>query len=304
MELRQLEHFVAVSEEESFTHAAARMNIAQSGLSMSIRSLERELGVKLFARTPKRVKLTSAGAALLPEARRTLAAVREARASVEQTKKLLRGRLVVGTATYSTRDSVVRVLRRFNGLHPKVVLQIIQGPGQEKYDGLMAGKIDFIIGGRPPAPNPAITTIALDSCPFVLACARTHRLAQRSHLRLRQVAREPFIDLDRDWFSRRLVDQAFARAGVHRRSSCVVNDMGMLLHLVKAGLGVSVVPAVVAELPADIAYVPFKPELPRWHLVAAFLGPQPENPAARAFLGMVVTEFQVLSAVAPATTPE
>ena len=71
MELRQLEAFVAVAEERNFTRAAARLYVAQSGLSATIRSLERELQAHLFTRTTRRVELTAAGGALLAEARRT-----------------------------------------------------------------------------------------------------------------------------------------------------------------------------------------------------------------------------------------
>ena len=73
MELRQLEAFVAVAEECTFTRAASRLYVAQSGLSATIRSLERELQAPLFVRSTRRVALTPAGSALLPEARRTLA---------------------------------------------------------------------------------------------------------------------------------------------------------------------------------------------------------------------------------------
>ena len=75
MELRQLEHFVALAEEGSFTRAAKRMHIAQSGLSMSIRALEQELGTRLFERRTRRIALTPPAQAMLPEARRAIASV-------------------------------------------------------------------------------------------------------------------------------------------------------------------------------------------------------------------------------------
>ena len=78
MELRHLEHFVAVAEERNFTRAARRLHLVQSALSVSIRSLERELGARLFERTTREVRLTDAGRVLLPEARRTLDAAASA----------------------------------------------------------------------------------------------------------------------------------------------------------------------------------------------------------------------------------
>src|SRR5579859_2695158 len=96
MELRQLEHFVAVAEERSFTRAAARLHLVQSTLSVSIKSLERELGGRLFDRTTHRVTLTDAGQALLAEARNALAAVDAARDAVAAAHGGLRGTVRVG----------------------------------------------------------------------------------------------------------------------------------------------------------------------------------------------------------------
>src|SRR6478672_3240069 len=97
MDLRQLEHFVAVAEEKHFTRASERLFISQSGLSASIRALEKELDAELFDRNTRRVALTDAGLALLEESRRTLASVVAARDAVAAVQGLRRGRLRVGT---------------------------------------------------------------------------------------------------------------------------------------------------------------------------------------------------------------
>src|SRR6202790_2828543 len=96
MELRQLEHFVAIAEEGSFTKAARRLNYVQSALSVSVQALERELSVRLFDRTTHRVTLTGAGQALLPGARGTLAAAEEIRDIAAAVRGVLRGTLRVG----------------------------------------------------------------------------------------------------------------------------------------------------------------------------------------------------------------
>src|SRR5580658_4103475 len=96
MELRQLDAFVAVAEERSFTRAAARLYLAQSGLSATIRSLERELHAPLFVRSTRRVELSPAGTILLPEARRTLASARAAKDAVAAVEDVQRGTLTLG----------------------------------------------------------------------------------------------------------------------------------------------------------------------------------------------------------------
>src|SRR4051794_14371497 len=112
MELRHLATFVAVAEEGSFTRAAGRLHVVQSAVSSGVRALERELGVTLFDRTTHRVQLSEAGRALLPEARRTLAAAAAARDAVDQLRGGLRGtvRLGVMLAAGQGRRGVARGL--------------------------------------------------------------------------------------------------------------------------------------------------------------------------------------------------
>src|SRR6478609_6128261 len=98
MELRQLEYFIAVVEEASFTRAAERVLVAQSGVSAQVRRLERELGIELLERG-RTVTLTGAGAAVLPFAREALAAVSGVRAAVEELTGLLRGHVRIGMLT-------------------------------------------------------------------------------------------------------------------------------------------------------------------------------------------------------------
>src|SRR3954462_5885334 len=96
MELRQLEYFIAVAEEASFTRAAARVGIAQPGVSAQVRQLERELGEPLLDRSGRTVRLTDVGAAVLPFARAALEAVAAVRLVVDEYTGLVRGRVAIG----------------------------------------------------------------------------------------------------------------------------------------------------------------------------------------------------------------
>src|SRR3954447_11941814 len=99
MQLRQLEYFIAVAEEGSFTRAAARVHVAQPGVSAQVRQLERELGEPLFDRSGRAVRLTEIGAAVLPFARAALEAVDGLRLAVDELAGLMRGRVAVGMIT-------------------------------------------------------------------------------------------------------------------------------------------------------------------------------------------------------------
>src|SRR5918999_450480 len=191
MEFRQLEHFVAVAEERHFTRAAQRLHIVQSGLSASIRALERELDAALFVRSTRRVELTPAGRALLPEARRTLAAARSATEAVAAVQGLLRGSLAVGTMQIlpPTVD-LVAVLGRFHARHPGVELRLHQAGTGTLLEGVAAGALDLaMVAPVGPVPQ-GISMRPLASDQLLAACAPGHRLAGRDQVDLPDLAGE------------------------------------------------------------------------------------------------------------------
>src|SRR5215469_15817602 len=128
MEIRQLTHFVAVAEERSFSRAAKRVNIVQSGLSASIKALEQELGITLLVRTTRRVDLTEAGQVFLAEVRRVETALQGARDAVGAVRGMLRGTVHIGTMQrMSPLYDLPAVLARFRTDYPHVEVVLRQG---------------------------------------------------------------------------------------------------------------------------------------------------------------------------------
>jgi DNA-binding transcriptional LysR family regulator len=288
VELRQLEHFVAAAEERHFTRAARRLHIVQSGLSASIRSLERELGAPLFVRSTRRVELTQAGLALLPEARRTLAAAAAAGDAVAAVQGLLRGTLAVGTMQIlPPAVDLVAVLGRFHAEHPGVELRLRQAGTGTLLEEVAAGALDLALVapvGRPPT---RLVVRRLASDPLLVACAPAHPLASRGQLDLADLAGEPFVDFQPDWGLRMLVDQQLATAGLDRHTALEVNDLPTLLELVAHGLGVALVPEVVTGHPAEVRYLPLRPPAPTFEVAVATVGDPPASQAARVLLAML-----------------
>src|SRR5882757_7843025 len=158
MELRQLEYFVAVAEECHFTRAAKRMHVAQSGLSSSIRSLERELGASLFVRSTRQVELTPAGHALLVEARRALNATDAARDAVAAVQGLIRGSLAVGSLQCLHVVHLPAVLARFHTAHPGVEIRLRHGGSNELADQVRTGRLDLAFVSLPMRAADDVTT--------------------------------------------------------------------------------------------------------------------------------------------------
>ena len=290
MELRQLEHFVAVAEERSFTKAAQRTNIVQSGLSMSIRALEIEVGTKLFDRSARGVVLTPAGEAMLPAARRAIAAVDSARVSVGGAEGLLRGTLRLGVAQASDPHRVASLLGKFHDQYPGVAVRVLQGNGTTLLDAISDGNLDMAICGRPIVLPEAVTSVPLARGQFVMACATKHPFATHASVKLSDLVNERFIEMNRGWVSRQHTDYSFGLAGIRRNIVCELDDVVLLLQMVEEGLGIAIV-AGTAGRPMGIKYVPINPGMGEWQFIAAFMGEKPPNVPARVFLDMVTKEW-------------
>ncbi len=246
MDLRQLEHFVAVADEQHFTRAALRLHIVQSGLSASIRALEGELGAALFIRTTRHVDLTPTGRAFLIEARRVLNAAAEARQVVEQMQGLQRGTLSIGIIQgLAPLIDIPALLGRFRAACPNVEIRLISGGSLPLIEGVRTGELDLAFTQFVGVIPPGIRAWMLACEPLAVVCAPEHRLAGRHDVRLDDLVGETFVDLHPDWGTRQLIDQSFAECRLTRSIGFEVSDPGTQLDLVAHGLGIALVPKAV-----------------------------------------------------------
>lgn len=294
MELRQLQHFVAVAEEQHFTRAARRINIVQSALSSSIRALEDELKAKLFLRNTRQVRLTAAGRVFLDKARVALEAVSDAREAVEAMQGLRRGSLSIGTVqSLPAFLDLPSVLASFHALYPDIEVRLCQGNSSHLAEKVRSGKLDLaILPLSDSIDGIATTMIACEA--LVAICARSHPLAGHENVNLSAFRDEPFVDFEPDWGTRQLVDRGFAQAGVERRIAFEVSDLGTLIELVAQGLGIALVPEPIAEAQQSrLGIIRLaEPEI-CWELVVACAAYEkndeaPIDQAPRAFLDLLM----------------
>ena len=239
MELRQLEHFIAVTEESSFTRAAQRLHVVQSTLSVSIRTLERELGVQLLERTTHRVRLTDAGRALLAEARNALGALDAARDAVAAVQGGVRGTIRVGIMNSLQLVDLAAVLTRYHEERPlvQIVPHTAVGGSVELVAGVLDGTLDLAFAALPGPYPSGLAVRPLASEPLLLACPDDHRLARRERVALSDLHGERFVDFPVGWGTRAIVDRAFEQAGVLREIAVEVSDVPTAVDLVRAGFG-------------------------------------------------------------------
>ncbi|MER6823665.1 LysR substrate-binding domain-containing protein [Streptomyces cellulosae] len=291
MELRHLQHFVAVAEDQHFTRAAERLMVSQSGLSASIRALERELQTPLFVRTTRRVTLTEAGRALLAEAERILAQVRAAHEAVAAVQGVLRGTLAVGTEQCIAGVDVAKLLAAFRRRHPDVEIRLRQWGSAALAEEVAAGRLDLAFAYRVDADPDQLRVVPLTGEPVTVLCHPDHLLARAgAPVTPRDLAGEVFVDFHPDWGPRRATDAAFAVAGVRRMVALEVNDVHSLLDLVDENLGVAVVPSHFRHKRPSLTALPLKDTgEAAYETVALVPSPRATSPAARALMELLDT---------------
>jgi DNA-binding transcriptional LysR family regulator len=255
MDMRQIEFFVAVAEERNFTRAAELTYVTQSGLSSSIRGLERELGIQLFERGARAVALTAGGQRLLPRARRMLADARAVHRELKLEKDGLTGTLRVG-AEQCLGDLVdlPDLLAAFQGRYPAVSLFFEQSGSGQLLDQLARGELDVAlvaqpVHGRPSSAARGIRSVELRREPFVVLSAPDHPLAGAGELDWPMLEPHAFVDFAPGWTARGIVDEELEHRRIARRSAATVNDVHILLDLVRRGIGLAMVPRSIAAKP-------------------------------------------------------
>lgn len=245
---------MAIAEEQSFTRAAQRCFVVQSALSRQIKSLESELGVRLFARTSRKVEVTPAGEAFVKPARLCLQAAERAKASAAAAHGQIRGSLTIGVIPTVTAVDIAAVLGAFRRSYPEVGVHVRTGGSDEFLRRIAAGELDVGFLGLAEGVTPrGVQTRELSQERLVAVLSEGHRLAGRRRLRLKDLADEPFVDFPEGSSGREQSDLAFERARLRREVSLEVNTADLLTGLVRQGLGVALVaPSVAREAPGCV----------------------------------------------------
>ncbi|HZR98310.1 MAG TPA: LysR family transcriptional regulator [Chloroflexota bacterium] len=272
MELRHLRYFVAVAEELHFGRAAARLHIAQPPLSRQIRQLEAELGVALFDRDHRHVRLTDAGAVFLAQARATLAAAEQAAQAARRAARSEVGQLPVGFIGAASYSVLPRIVQAFRARYPDVELVLHEMTTAEQLQALREGQLRAGLV-RPPVAHAALAAATVLREPLVVALPAAHPLAAEARVAVAALATEPWVLFPRP-LAADLYDQILAlceRAGFRPRLAQEALQMQTVVRLVGAGVGVSLVPRSVEALhSAGVAYRPLRDAVPNVEMAVAW----------------------------------
>ncbi|MFF3980691.1 LysR family transcriptional regulator [Streptomyces sp. NPDC055808] len=258
MQFQQLLYFVAVAETRHFTRAAERVHVSQPSLSQQIKALENELGAELFSRARGNIALTDAGEALLPLARRILADADTARIEVQELAQLRRGRVRLGATPSLCTGLLPDVLRAFHDRHPGIQLLIEEGGSHDLVRELARGALDLALIVLPlPAASPALTTIELlQEDLVVVSSAAEPAPGSGSSVRVADLREAPLVMFRHGYDLRELTVAACRAEGFEPAFTVEGGEMDAVLGFVRAGLGVAVVPSMVAARAKDLRVTP------------------------------------------------
>ena len=299
MELRHLRYFVVVAQKRHFTQAAEELCIAQPALSQQIQALEHELGVVLFERTSRHVRLTPAGEALFVLAQRLLAQADQIQVEMQAFAELKRGRVSIGVLQSLSAYRLSALLARFHSQFEGIEIVLREDVTEYLLEQLRVGHIDITlthsIGDIFPldVTDPHIMTEAILTEEIVLVVAPHHPFAQRQSISPEELRNEPFVLFKLGSGLRQVMIHLSNKGGFSPKILFESGDIGTIRALTAEGLGISVFPRSVVEAPGkEIVGIPLEPAPPPRTVVVAWHKRIAHALAARAFLDFLRADIR------------
>jgi LysR family transcriptional regulator, carnitine catabolism transcriptional activator len=283
--LRQLRAFWLVAQEGSMTRAAVRMHLTISALSMLVRTLEEELGVRLFERTTRRVDLSEAGSQFLPTARDVLNALDAGVHSLQQAQQIQSARLSIATSPLLASSLMPQVIARFRAQFPHISVTLLDTPVDQVASSVREGRCDVGICTADQGLSDLSSQLLYEDA-LVLACHPNNPLAQCKELPWADILDQNLILLTAGSGLRSLVDQTMKGIASQWQPTYEVANIQTAVGLVAAGLGVSILPAYSLSRITDqgVVAVPLTGPVVTREIVAICLRTKPLSSWAEALL--------------------
>jgi DNA-binding transcriptional LysR family regulator len=251
LDWEQLGYFRTVGRTQNVTRAAEQLGMTQPALSRSLGRLERELGVPLFERVGRNVRITRYGEAFLPYVERGLRELEEGRRQLADLSGVEHGIIAFGFLFTLGVEVVPELVRGFKEEHPSVRFDLSQSTGAALERQLVAGEVDLCLTSGP-VTNPRVAWKRLGDEELILIVPRGHRLAKRRSVRLREVASEPFVSYKPNTAMRDLGDDLCRKAGFVPTIAFEGEESGTVAGFVAAGLGVAIVPTATPHASGSV----------------------------------------------------
>ncbi|WP_017729112.1 LysR family transcriptional regulator [Halalkalibacterium ligniniphilum] len=258
MELRQLKYFMEVAKREHMTEAAEALHVAQSAVSRQIFNLESELGVDLFVRQGRRVRLTPIGRMFLESTTQAMKMLDNATREVKEHLDPERGTIRIAFPISMAAHTLPTAISAFRERYPKARFQLKQNIYNHLVDEVVNGEYNMALLGPVPMDEEKLEGHILFTENIVALLPSNHHLANEPILKLSQLKDEPFILLPEGMYFRDMVMNACADAGFEPKVSFEGDDVDALKGLVSASLGITLLPeiTVMDTLPRATVKIP------------------------------------------------
>jgi DNA-binding transcriptional LysR family regulator len=295
MELLQLKYFQTVARLEHMTQAAAELGIAQPALSQTIARLEAELGVPLFERVGRRIRLSQFGKAYAQRVEQAFLELTQGQREIAAIAEGTEGEveLALSVATQLLPD----LLSGFRYNHPAIRFRLSQHDVKTMAQQLGKGTYDLCITS-PPLQQAGVASISLLTEDIRLAVPTWHPLAERSSIRLQETAHEDFICLKPEHSLRQLTDSFCQQAGFRPQIVFESDEPSTIRGLIRAGLGIAFVPSISwrgAVEPAVVVEIPIEKPLCQRTIGLSWLTGRALSPGAQQFREFATQYFTQLS---------
>lgn len=291
MDIRQLTYFMEVAKRKSFTKASEYLHLSQSTLSKVVKNLEEELNVELIDRSAKKIELTEAGEIVLAEGERIIESIDNLSTHLYALMNLKKGKIKIGIPPIIGSVFFPKIIKGFNTLYPDVKVKLFEDDSKKVKQEVRDGILDLGIVMLP------VDEREFDVVPFIhgemmLFVHRSHPLAQREKVEMKELKDEPFILFKQEFAIHDIIISECLRAGFHPEIAYESSHWDFIIGMVGENLGISIFPKPISKQIDQnlIKAIPIvNPSLP-WNLGFISKKKRYASPAVREFIKYISAE--------------
>jgi DNA-binding transcriptional LysR family regulator len=291
MEWQQLEYFRVVARTEHFTKAAQSLAISQPALSRSITNLEEEIGILLFDRLGRTVRLNSYGEVFLKHVENALGEIEQGIKAVNQLNNPATGVVSLAFLVSLGLNILPDMIGKFSPIYPGVEFRLFENVTPYILKDLINGKVDLCLTS-PFEKQPGIVWHKLLDEDLYAYLPVSHPLASKSNIRLEELKDEAFIGLKKSYSMRTLLDKFCGQAGFTPEVKFEGGDLATVVGLVSSGLGVAVIPKFTGVDSSKVQCLPITHPICQREIGLAWLGERRLSPSVKLFKDFVVHQFE------------
>ncbi len=292
MDIRHLTYFIEVAKYKSFTKAAKSLHLSQSTLSKVVKSLEEELNVKLIDRSAKNIELTEAGEIILAEGEMIMESLNDLSTNLYDLMKLKKGKIKIGIPPIIGFLFFPKIIKEFNNLYPDIKIKLFEEDSKKVKQEVKDGTLDFGVVMLP------VDEKEFDVVPFVdgelsLFVHKSHPLAQRESVTMRELHNETFILFKREFAIHEIIIQECLKAGFRPEIAYESSQWDFISGMIGENLGISIFPKPVAKkVDQDlIKAIPIDNPIFPWNLGFISKKKKSASPAVREFVQFISAQL-------------